>query len=129
MNFDMAPTASSSQGLERELSLPEVPLIPMLLEGGRQLENPSGSLCSSWFGLWVGVVFWFFFALIVLETVSSREGKLVLPLGGLQQSLFPFFPVVLCALGWCLWEQFWGVLLWTRWQAAGTAGGESGCWG
>lgn len=47
-----------------------------------------------------------FFSLIVLETVSSREGKLVLPLGGLQQSLFPFFPVVLCALGWCLWEQF-----------------------
>lgn len=71
----------------------------------------------------------FFFALIVLETVSSREGKLVLPLRGLQQGLFPFFPVVLCALGWCLWEQFWGVLLWTRWQAAGTAGGESGCWG
>lgn len=25
MHFDMAPTASSSQGLERELSLPEVP--------------------------------------------------------------------------------------------------------
>lgn len=65
------------------------------------MENPSGSLCSSWFGLWVGVVFWFFFALIVLETVSSREGKLVLPLGGLQQSLFPFFPVsLLCFVLW-----------------------------
>lgn len=28
MHFDMAPTASSSQGLERELSLPEVPAAP-----------------------------------------------------------------------------------------------------